>query len=209
MHPQSHPPTFPTPVELGPAVGDPWLHLRVLSETFRYLWLKHVRAFDPEIHCARSLVGDFDQQLVPFRKQKSSIKVDAPFVPRPGYLFAYLCGVAATRDRNVHLALRPRTGIQTLARTEDIFVLVTGWEAVAIEPLPEAVAHRLPRNFSTCRNYQFGFHHLPVEKHLPAPPSLFGSDEPEDAPLDPRLARVLRDWNGDARPGPDWSGVTL
>lgn len=131
------------------------LKLEVKSTRFHYLWLKYVTGFDVSKHCAKCLLGKYSK-MIPFRQyypgsvfERDLDEHEAPFM--------YLCGVTSVHDENLHVAMRYAPG--QIIEYEDANIKVIAQDA---ERLPiEHVDLPLPKEFTTCRNFQFGYHYFP------------------------------------------------
>ena len=127
---------------------------------FRYFWLKRVTGFNPSVHCAGCLKGEYVKAV----GLTLPAGADIPVPATAGDLF-YLCGVASPYrwENNAHIALRARKdATATLTLYTGATVTITGAERVPFTD--EAALQHYPgkgRAFLTCRNYQFGaaLHH--------------------------------------------------
>lgn len=135
------------------------IDIELRERSFLYLWAKSVRGFDESQHCQSCLVGGW----------KKSWSNDANFYDPPFFLrgqyrgrdpFIYLCGVTHGYRwaENLHIAARVEPGAEIVHEDPRIHVIIRGAVQVPIPPLPEGV--RYPRQFATCRNFQFGYHYL-------------------------------------------------
>lgn len=135
-----------------------------IKRPYRFLWLKYVRGFRSDVHCARSLVGPYSRKLFrpattldrEARSVMGSLDVvldehEAPYL--------YLCGVTSRWADNLHLVL-----VEDSDRVdyEDGYVRLTvhGARALPIPALPADHPMAANRSFATCRNYQFGYAYL-------------------------------------------------
>ena len=131
---------------------------RASFEGWRYFWGKRVNAFDPNVHCARCLVGSYVKPIgvrMPVNEE----------IGLPGFVendILYVCGVSAPYRwaNNLHLAVRvtgDRNDRATMQAYNGDLLVITG--AIAI-PFDDAAAkadhpHR-GKDYLTCRNFQFG-----------------------------------------------------
>ena len=71
---------------------------------WQHLWCKHVRAFDPTVHCARCLVGSYAKPV----NARAPVDTDVPIVGRHHGDVLYFCGVSRPHRwaNNLHLAVR-------------------------------------------------------------------------------------------------------
>lgn len=133
------------------------LQLHVKDAAYRFLWLKHVVGFDPRVHCARCLKGEYEKmipygRILPGTRVEKQLTTDAPFL--------YLCGVTSKYAENLHIAFVPDGPQSVFYEDAHIEVTLTGARQVPISPLPDAVQDTLTPPFTRCRNYQFGWHYL-------------------------------------------------
>ncbi len=119
---------------------------------FTHFWLRYVHGFSPHFHCQKSLRGENDPR---FRKGMRLGQTYALAVPaRCRYI--YLCGVAPHHEPGLHLALEPQPdALATVTTHNGIEISVTGADQLDIPTLPDGYAG-LGREFTTCRNWQFG-----------------------------------------------------
>lgn len=120
---------------------------------YKYLWLKYVRGFDPQRHCAYCLIGDFSQKINPKMPVNQFIMLNET----SNYDCLYLCGVIGYVN-NLHIAFVPTNNpddiiVQKTYRGDE--VIISGAKRLSIPPLPLNY-NGLSRAFTTCRNYQFG-----------------------------------------------------
>jgi hypothetical protein len=126
---------------------------------FRYFWLKTVRSFNPSVHCARCLVGDYHAQVKPDLVSGQEITLD--YVEGT---VLYLCGVSTPYRwaNNLHLPMQVDAGVSFFldAYTGDRVVM----KGARFLPFDERAARQrfphLGSHFLTCRNFQFGAHHF-------------------------------------------------
>lgn len=137
------------------------IELTVQSDAYRYLWLKSVQGFNPAVHCARCLKGNY-APLLPFRADRkipaglsASADLDAMAAP-----YFYLCGVTSRYAENLHIAFAPDAASTIRYADTHIVVVITGARQLPILPLSQDViaAQKLDKSFWSCRNYQFGWH---------------------------------------------------
>lgn len=134
------------------------IQMHVLTDDFRFLWLKRVGGFNPAVHCAKGLLGSYVKGL-PFRGTKAGFSLDME-VDLDDAPYLYLCGVAGPYEKNLHLAMEPADGEEVRYEDGRIQVLVTGARLLPIDPLPDDVAAGLTKPFHTCRNYRFGWQYF-------------------------------------------------
>ena len=134
------------------------IRVELRTSRFRFLWLKHVSGFDERHHCAKGLVGRY-AKLFPYNGAKAGSVFEGP-LEGPETPFLYLCGVTGRWADNLHVAMAPDPGGAILHHDANCIVRVEGWRRLEIPPLPPEVAAGLTKDFTTCRNYQFGHHYL-------------------------------------------------
>jgi hypothetical protein len=129
---------------------------------FRYWWLKYIRGFNRDEHCARCFVGPYSKRVRRDMPTGQVVTLDE----HDDWSHVYLCGVAMRGGwkNNFHLALRPaapgEAAPRIVAPTYNGFtVAVEGAVQLAIPPLPPGF-RGLDAHFTTCRNFQFGVAYL-------------------------------------------------
>ena len=136
---------------------------------FVFFWLRYVRAFRPQYHCANCLVGPYHRSI------SAELPIPARVLLDHHQPFAYLCGVSDTYAwaSSLHLPLIYAPGEQVEVETYN-GVRITAHNAreVAI-PWVEDGWEAFPMSYTTCRNWQFGIHPFgyngrtrPVEEEL-------------------------------------------
>lgn len=122
-----------------------------ITANFRYLWLKTVEDVDLTQHCARCLIGEYDNRIRPGHKTIHGIDLkDSVY---------YLCGVAFPFkwENNFHLAFRPAPGKTVHYKSNGIEIDIKDAEQLPISE--KNVDMSYPRanlkSYHTCRNYQF------------------------------------------------------
>jgi hypothetical protein len=120
---------------------------------FRHLWAKYVSGFDPTVHCMKSLIGH-RSTLITRTMQTTSAPLEMTETRSFDYL--YICGVTGNWNTNFHFVLRPTVGVTVTATAYNgTRFIAEGAEAIEIPWLADGYCG-LPREFTTCRNYQFG-----------------------------------------------------
>ena len=126
---------------------------------WKYLWLKTVQGFNPAVHCARCLVGKYDNRFgLPMAVNQSH---EAPYAAGT---ILYFCGVSQPYRwaNNFHWAGRVTPGAPPVS--------IPLWNGdtlsfAGLENLPftaDAARAAYPdrsASYLTCRNFQFGAHH--------------------------------------------------
>lgn len=121
---------------------------------YSHFWLKYVNGFDPNVHCARCLRGQYSKRV-----SKDSL-LNRPIVlnEMARFDYVYLCGVAKPYvwENNLHLAARHAPGARALVESYNgIRAVIRNAELLEIPALAEGFAGK-PKAFTTCRNWQFG-----------------------------------------------------
>lgn len=119
---------------------------------FRYLWLKGVTGVDLSVHCARCLLGEYDNRISADTRHASGLVL-------PNTPFHYLCGVSTPYvwARNFYLAFREKKGYIVEVARHGIRIVIDDAEEV---PFGEADIdphdpHVHLKAYRTCRNWQF------------------------------------------------------
>lgn len=124
---------------------------------FRYFWLKYIRGFDPTVHCAKCLIGDYSQKVNLNMPVNTEIELNE-FVD---FKCLYLCGVIGYQN-NLHVPFVPsdnENDIITVETYRGDKVIIAGAKRLPIPPLEKGY-NGLSQAFTSCRNYQFGVSYL-------------------------------------------------
>lgn len=122
-----------------------------VNGNFKYLWLKTVEDVDLSQHCAKCLIGKYDNRISPEKCIYKDIDLQDKYY--------YLCGVSKPYNwsMNFHLAFRPCNGNKIAFSKNGICVEIEDAEIIEISPnninLLDVNAGK--KAFSTCRNWQF------------------------------------------------------
>lgn len=127
------------------------LHMSVTAP-FSYLWLKYVHGVDLNVHCAKCLLGDYEQRINANAPEFGNIRLrEAPYY--------YLCGVSRPYvwSRNFHLAFREKEGSVLEMKSNGIHVILQNAERVTFsqEDIDPGDPHAKSKAYYTCRNWQF------------------------------------------------------
>lgn len=125
-------------------------------ERHGYLWMKKVTGFDPRHHCAKCLVGAYENDFglrVPVNQWRDLSGYKEGDV-------VYVCAVSRPYNwhRNRHMAARVKAGARCHVElwTGDL-VLLENAELIAFDGAVAAERYEdKGREFTTCRNFQFG-----------------------------------------------------
>jgi hypothetical protein len=119
---------------------------------FKYVWLRYVRAFDPDVHCQKSLKGRNDPRFINKMPIGKSFELEDP----ASYRHIYLCADALIHDAGLHFALLPEEGASAQVITYNgIEIKASNARQLAIPSLPDGFAGR-EHAFTSCCNWQFG-----------------------------------------------------
>jgi hypothetical protein len=116
---------------------------------FQYFWLKSVRDYRLDVHCARCLVGPYDRRINKTMPLHQPVELRGDLV--------YLCGGATGRRwaQNFHAAAKLQEGESFATPTYNgLMVRFHNALMIPIQPLPDGW-NGLDKPFTTCRNYQF------------------------------------------------------
>lgn len=121
---------------------------------FRYLWLKQVTGFNPKVHCARCLNGEYSKDFSPRMPVNSVLSLDYQEND-----VLYFCGVSIPYkwENNLHLAGIVSNGEQSevIAYNGDILT-INGLKKIDFDDaVAKAKYPNLGREYLTCRNFQF------------------------------------------------------
>ena len=132
---------------------------------FRYFWLKYIRGFDPTVHCAKCLIGDYSQKV----SLNMPVNTEIELNEFSDFKCLYLCGVIGYRN-NLHIPFVPSDNENDIITTETYRgdkVIITGARRLPIPPLEKGYTS-LSQAFTSCRNYQFGVSYLlPMQDDKP------------------------------------------
>lgn len=117
----------------------------------KFSWLKYVTGSNLEQHCAKSLLGTYEQRWQRYGNPTAH-DLDLPESP-----FYYFCAVTPNYRTNVHVAWRKKEGALMVVETELVHLVIEDAEQL---PITNANIYRsLPQSadwhFNTCRNWWF------------------------------------------------------
>ena len=126
------------------------IYIKTLSVNapFRYLWLKHVRGVDLNVHCARCLHGEYIDGISPRNHEHPEIELEDGVY--------YLCGVSLPYvwEKNFHLAFCYSEGSRIEYENNGISVVIEN--AARMPILESSIDETHPKagnkQFRTCRN---------------------------------------------------------
>lgn len=122
-----------------------------VKSNFKYIWLKKVTGVDLNVHCARCLIGEYDERINSETKKAENLYLDNGIY--------YLCGVSDPYvwGNNFHLAFRNRNGENIDFSKHGISIKIKDAEILPIDI--KYVDDTLPfsrlASFYSCRNWQF------------------------------------------------------
>jgi len=137
------------------------MRIRSQSRTMDHMrcwWLAYVTGFDIDRHCQDCLLGTKQQRNRKVRREMDATGRTEYTLDEAGYDYLYLCGVSWQGwANNFHLAMEHAPGERIEKRSPDgrFVVLVENAREIEIQPLPDGYGG-YPRQFTTCRNWQFG-----------------------------------------------------
>lgn len=120
-------------------------------EPFKYIWLKSVEEVDLNVHCARCLIGNYDNRINAKIKHLENIEL------KKGTY--YLCGVSSPYvwKNNFHLAFCYEKGSFINYSSNGITVMISNARMLPIDK--KYIDYSLPQSkniaFCRCRNWQF------------------------------------------------------
>jgi hypothetical protein len=125
---------------------------------WRYLWAKTVTAFDPAVHCARCLIGDYEKTF----SIRTPVNTVLELRRHATGTVIYFCGVSAPYrwGNNMHLAVRSTGDLVDTAQTEFYNgdrLIVRGARQLSFDDQVARLRYpTLGAEYLTCRNFQFG-----------------------------------------------------
>lgn len=121
---------------------------------YKYLWLKYVTGTNLAVHCARCLVGEYEERIKAYMRSVYNLELkEAPVY--------YLCGVAHDRQwkHNLHVAFVPAAGQEIII--DDDFCRLKIVNARRLEISTRFIdwndPHSRRKEYCTCRNWQFAY----------------------------------------------------
>lgn len=120
---------------------------------WKYLWGKYVAGVDLSVHCARCLLGEYEQAFNAGTKRLHDLQLK-----KKSNVF-YICGVSSpfVWEQNFHLAIIESAGDVVDVERNGVRVVIADAKELPIEFSMENCTDyrkRFPR-FGTCRNWQF------------------------------------------------------
>lgn len=125
-----------------------------ISENFKYLWLKYVNDVNLNVHCAKSLLGDYSKKISTKKGSYTNIVLD-----ESDYKAIYLCGVAFPYvwEKNFHLAFKYSKGDILKYNSNGIDITIKNAVRLPIDIKYIDFSHPKAKFkcYYTCRNWQF------------------------------------------------------
>lgn len=119
---------------------------------FKYLWLKTVVDVNLNVHCARCLIGEYDERI-------SARMSEAADIELPNAPYHYLCGVTTPYvwAENFHLAFVEKEGATLDVERHGIHIIIDGAEELPFSEadIDQSDPHARAYAYRTCRNWQF------------------------------------------------------
>lgn len=129
--------------------------------SYWYFWGMYVNGFNDSEHCKKCLLGKQSKRVALSTRAEAWVPMS-----EHDYKYVYLCAGYGTRkagtwSKNVHIALQHEKGAE-LVEYEAADGLTIAIRNAKILPIPalEDGFRGLGRNYTTCRNFQFGTHYL-------------------------------------------------
>lgn len=125
-----------------------------ISKPFKYLWLKSVHDVDLNQHCARCLIGNYDERVSPLKYHIENIDLK-------DHVY-YLCGVSEPYkwSDNFHLAFIKDENSKIDVNYNGVHVVIEGGKQLPISAKYEKHPKMMYKSYSTCRNWQFANYFL-------------------------------------------------
>ena len=119
---------------------------------YKYLWLKYVTGTNLSVHCARCLLGEYEERFKAYMRSIYNLELrDAPVY--------YLCGVAYDRiwRHNLHVAFVPAAGQEIIIDNDFCRLKIVNARRLEISTRFIDWSNPLSRrkDYHTCRNWQF------------------------------------------------------
>lgn len=118
---------------------------------FKYLWLKSVEDVDLTVHCAKCIIGKYDNRIKPNIGALNNITLENGIY--------YLCGVAApfVWEKNFHLAFKYSYGDILEYANNGIAVKILNAKKIdfSSNDIDDSLPQSKLKSFYSCRNWQF------------------------------------------------------
>ncbi len=137
----------------------PSIEVEVKSRAYRFLWLKYITGFNYQRHCAQGFSGTYCRLHESPKGRLVNAGMYTKELNEWPFQFLYLCGVTSKYENNLHIAFRPELGGKIAFEDDRIRVVVSNATQLSIRPIADGFAG-FAREFTTCRNWQFGMEHM-------------------------------------------------
>lgn len=125
-----------------------------VSSSFKYLWLKYVNNVNLDVHCAKSLIGEYSKKITTKQGEFYNIALD-----ESDYKAIYLCGVSYPYvwENNFHLAFKYSEGKTLYYNSNGIEIILKNAVRLPIDIKYVDFSHPKAKfkSYHTCRNWQF------------------------------------------------------
>lgn len=122
-----------------------------VEKSFKYLWLKTVVDVDLMSHCAKCLIGEYNDNISNTTEPIEDLKLDNEI--------HYLCGVSEPYNwnNNFHLAFMPSKGDVITLEDKGISIAIVNAKIIPISESYIDYDHKKAKfkSYHTCRNWQF------------------------------------------------------
>lgn len=122
----------------------------VITGKFSHFWLKTVEGVNLSQHCAKCLLGKYDDRMVKSGELHNLALEDSVY---------YMCGVSEPYqwEKNFHLAFRPATGSTISMKEHGVEVVIRDAETLPISEsfIDPADPNAGKDDYRACRNWQF------------------------------------------------------
>lgn len=117
-----------------------------------FTWLKYINGVDLSHHCAKSLLGTYEQRWHRYGNKPIWSPLTLPVSP-----FYYFCAVTPRWENNAHVAFVYKEGATMIVDNDQVYMEVENAEALPINQ--DCIDWNLPQSqdkaFNTCRNWWF------------------------------------------------------
>lgn len=125
-----------------------------VNKPFQYLWLKYVNDTNLKVHCARCLIGKYDNRINP----NITLIEDMPLNQSESKYY-YLCGVSKPYNwnNNFHLAFKKKIGSILTYQNNGISIILENAERIMFDETDIDLNDENSKKYEyySCRNWQF------------------------------------------------------
>lgn len=137
----------------------PSIEAEVKLRAYRFLWLKYITGFKYQRHCDAGFSGSYSKlHDTPRGRLVNAGRFSVELSQKP-FRYLYLCGVTSRYEDNLHVAFQPEHGSSITFEDDRIRVVVSNAAQLSISPIADGFGG-FGREFTTCRNWQFGMQYL-------------------------------------------------